>query len=157
MTRLSLTLVSAAVLGTATLAFAGGHSGNPAVKARKAHMQLYTHNLAVLGDMAKGAVEYNAEAAQAAADNMVALTSMNQLSYWAPGTSSDDLPDESRSLPALWTQEGFGKAIEISTAMAAASVQLAAVAGDGQAALGPALGGVGQQCSACHDDFRKPR
>lgn len=157
MIRLPVVLASAAVVSAATLAFAGGHGGNPAVKARKAHMQLYSHNLGVLGDMAKGEVEYNAEAATAAANNMVALTSMDQSSYWSPGTSSDDLPDESRTLAKLWEDGGFAKAIEIGTAMNAASVQLAAVAGDGQAALGPAVGAVGQQCGACHDDFRKPR
>lgn len=157
MIRLPALLASAAVLSAATFAFAGGHSGNPAVKARKAHMQLYGHNLAVLGAMAKGEVEYNADAATAAANNMVALTTMNQSSYWPAGTSSDDLPDQSRALPAIWEDGGFAKAVEINTAMAAAATQLAAVAGDGQAAIGPALGAVGQQCGACHDDFRKPR
>lgn len=157
MIRIQALVTSAAILSVATLAFAGGHSGNPVVKARKAHMQLYGHNLGLLGAMAKGEAEYNAEAATAAANNMVALTSMSQMSYWPAGTSSDDLPDESRALPAIWEDGGFAKAVEINTAMAAAAVQLAAVAGDGQAALGPALGGVGQQCGACHDDFRKPR
>lgn len=156
MIRLTTLLTSAAVITAASFAFAGGHGGNPAVKARQSHMQLYGHNLGVLGAMAKGEVEYNAEAATAAANNLVALTSMSQTSYWAPGTSSDDLPDESRTLAKLW-DGGFAKAVEINTALNAASVQMAAVAGDGQAALGPAVGAIGQQCGACHDDFRKPR
>jgi len=157
MVRLPLLLASAAAVSIAGLAFAGGHSGDPAVKARKSHMQLYAHNLGILGDMAKGETEYNAEAASAAAGNLAALTGLNQMSYWTPGTSSDDLPDQSRTLPALWADGGFGKAIEIGTALNAAATELAAVAGNGQEAIGPALGPVGRQCGACHEAFQKPR
>ena len=53
---LAATLITALA---APLAHAGGHGGNPAVKARKAHMQLYAHNLGILGGMAKGEVEYD--------------------------------------------------------------------------------------------------
>ena len=148
---LGVTLAAVALSGAV---WAGGHGGNPAVKARQSHMQLYAFNMATLGGMAKGEVEYNAEAAQAAANNMVALTSMAQGAYWPPGTSMDELGDATEALPAIW-QEG-SKAGEIGAAMAEAAVQLAAVAGDGQAALGPALGGVGQNCSACHKSYRKP-
>ena len=157
MIRLPIILASAAAISVATLAFAGGHSGNPAVKARKSHMQLYAHNLGILGAMAKGETEYSAEAATGAANNLVALTSMSQMSYWPAGTSSDDLPDESRALPAIWEDGGSAKAIEIGTAMNAAAVELAAVAGNGQEAIGPALGPVGRQCGACHEAFQKPR
>ena len=150
-------LISALILGTAGAAFAGGHGGNPAVKARKSHMQLYAHNLGVLGGMAKGEVEYNADLASAAAGNLAALTKLNQMSYWTPGTSSDDLPDESRALPAIWEEGGFSKAMEIGGALAAAAGELAAVAGNGQEAIGPALGPVGRQCGACHEAFQKPR
>lgn len=157
MIRLPIILASAAAISVAGLAFAGGHGGNPAVKARKAHMQLYAHNLGILGAMAKGEAEYNAEAASAAANNLASLTALNQMSYWSAGTSSDDLPDESRALPAIWEDGGFAKAIEIGTALNTAATQMAAVAGNGQEALGPALGPVGAQCGACHKAFQKPR
>ena len=150
-------LISALIIGTAGASFAGGHGGNPAVKARKSHMQLYAHNLGVLGGMAKGEVEYNADLASAAAGNLAALTKLNQMSYWTPGTSSDDLPEESRALPAIWEEGGFAKAMEIGGALAAAADELAAVAGNGQEAIGPALGPVGRQCGACHEAFQKPR
>ena len=48
--------LAAVVLGTAVSA--GGHGGNPAVKARQAHMQLYGFNLGALGAMAKGCLLY---------------------------------------------------------------------------------------------------
>ena len=99
MSRLSSVLILACGVAVAGSAFAGGHGGNPAVTARKAHMQLYSFNLGTLGAMAKGEVEYDADAASAAAGNLAALAALSQRAYWVPGTSSDDLPDESRALP----------------------------------------------------------
>lgn len=151
-------LIAGAVVATlvAPAAFAGGHGGNPAVKARQSHMQLYAHNLGIIGGMARGNVEYDAEAAQAAADNLKHLTMLSQRSYWVPGTSNADLGEETRLLPALFEDGGFAKAVEIGGNLAAAAEGLAAVASDGQAALGPALGPVGAQCGACHEAFQQP-
>ena len=59
-----------------------------AVKARKAHMQLYAHNLGILGAMAKGEVDFDAEAAQSAAGNLVMLAGINEASYWVEGSDS---------------------------------------------------------------------
>ncbi len=157
MIRLPVILVSATAIAIAGVAVAGGHGGNPAVKARKSHMQLYAHNLGILGAMAKGETEYNADAASAAAGNLAAMTQLNQMSYWPQGTSTDDLGDETRALPAIWEEGGFAKAMEIGGALASATTNLAAVAGDGREALGPALGPVGKECGACHKAFQQPR
>jgi cytochrome c556 len=153
MLRNSLILATTAAIFASGFAIAGGHGGNPAVKARKAHMQLYAHNLGILGGMAKGEVEYDADAASAAANNLATLSSMSQRSYWAPGTSTAELGEETRALPAIW-EEG-SKAAEIGGQLAEAAAALAAVAGDGQAALGPAMGGVGQACGACHKAYQQ--
>ena len=155
MLKTTAILATSLLVFTSGIAIAGGHGGNPAVKARKAHMQLYAHNLGILGGMAKGEVDYDAGAATAAANNLAALAAFDQSSYWAPGTSSDDLGDETRALPAIW-EEG-SKAGEIAGQLAEATAALAAVAGDGQAALGPAMGGVGGSCGACHKLYQKPR
>ena len=146
---LSLTAVT-----LAGAVWADGHGGNPAVKARQSHMQLYAFNLGILGGMAKGEVEYNADAAMAAASNMAALSALNQGAYWPQGTSMDELGDETEALAAIW-QEG-SKAREIGQELADASNVLAAVAGDGQAAVGGALGAVGKTCGTCHKAYRKP-
>ncbi|MGI9391113.1 MAG: cytochrome c, partial [Boseongicola sp.] len=128
-------IVTAAFTASASLALAGGHGGNPAVKARKAHMQLYQHNVAILFGMAKGEVDYDADAASAAANNLATLSGgISQRTYWAPGTSNADLGEETRALPAAW--ESGSKAGEIGGQMADASAKLAAVAGDGLEALG---------------------
>ncbi len=154
MSRLPIVLALTCAAAVAGTAFAGGHGGNPAVKARKAHMQLYAFNLGTLGAMAKGEMEYNAEAASAAANNLASLSSLSQRGYWAPGTSSDDLPDESRALPAIW-QEG-SKAGEIGASFAEAAAALAAVAGDGKDAMAGAIGPVGKGCGDCHKAYRVP-
>jgi cytochrome c556 len=145
--------LSAAAIATASLAFAAGHGGNPAVKARQSHMQLYQFNLTTLGNMAKGDLAYDAEAASAAANNIASLSKLSQNGYWAPGSDNGALGDETRALPALW-QEG-SKAGEFSGQLAEAADALAAVAGDGQEALGPAVGALGQACNACHKEYRQ--
>lgn len=153
MLKKSLVITAVVSASLASLAYAGSHSGNPAVKARKAHMQLYAHNLGILGAMAKGEAEYNADAASAAANNLAALTQLSQMSYWAPGTSNAELGDETTALPAIW-EEG-SKAGEIGAQLAEATAALASVAGNGPEALGPALGPVGGACGACHKAYRQ--
>ena len=150
-----LTLALTAVIATATTGIAGGHEGNPAVTARKAHMQLYQHNLSILGNMARGNTDYDAAAAQAAADNMVALSTMSQAGYWVPGTTNAELGDETRTLPAIFGADSTARAI--GGDLAAASAALAAVASDGVEAIGPALGPVGATCTACHRPYRARR
>ena len=148
-----LLLTSAVIAATAGLAHAGSHGGNPAVKARQSHMQLYAHNLGILGAMAKGEAEYNADAASAAANNLAALSQLNQMSYWAPGTSNAELGEETKALPAIW--EAGSTAADIGGKLAEAATALAAVAGNGQEALGPALGPVGGACGECHKAYRQ--
>ncbi|MEM7752819.1 MAG: cytochrome c [Pseudomonadota bacterium] len=155
MPRHSLILALALGVAASSPAVSGSHDGNPAVKARNAHMQLYGFNLGTLGAMAKGEVEYDADAASAAAANLAALATFNQSAYWVPGTSSDDLPGESRALPAIW-EEG-STAGQIGASFAEATAALAAVAGDGKDAMAGAMGAVGKGCSDCHKAYRAPR
>jgi cytochrome c556 len=155
MIRLPIALTVVAGLAVAGTALAGGHGGNPAVKARQAHMQLYGFNLGILGAMAKGEAEYDAGAAAAAAGNLAAVAALNQSAYWVPGTSSEDLPEESRALPAIW-EEG-SKAGEIGASFAEAAANLASVAGDGKDAMVSAFGAVGKGCGDCHKAYRASR
>lgn len=152
MKRVTTILIAAALAASTSTAFAGGHGGNPAVKARQSHMQLYAHNLGILGGMARGNIEYDAGAAQAAANNLATLSTLDQRSYWVPGTSNAELGEETRALPALW--EAGSMARDIGGQLAEAAAALAAVAGDGQGAIGPALGPVGASCGACHEKYQ---
>lgn len=123
------------------------------IKARKGLMDVMALNLGVLGGMARGIVEYDAATAQAAADNLVAVSSVNHLFFWPEGSDNMSV-DNTRALPAIW--ENLDGVVASWTEFGAKSEALAAVAGDGQAALGPAVGGVGGVCQACHEDFREP-
>jgi cytochrome c556 len=151
-TTTTLALACTIALG-GSLAFAAAHGGNPAVKARQAHMQLYSHNLGILGGMAKGEIEYSADAAQAAADNLVALSGLNEASYWVAGTSRDDLGEETRALPGVFAP---GEVEEHMAEVHEAAMAVAAVASNGQDALGPVLGPLGQACGSCHEEYRAP-
>ncbi len=147
-------LLSAAMGIAASVAFAGGHSASPeskAVKARQAQMTLYSFNLGILGAMAKGEQEFNAEAAGLAATNLAALSAVWMPSAWMAGTDSESIKG-SNALPKLWQdsmEEVGGKA----QALIDASGALVKAAGtlDG---LRGAIGPVGQSCGGCHKPYR---
>lgn len=148
--RISLAIAATAVV--ATTAFAGGHNGNPAVKARQAHMQLYAFNLGILGGMAQGKVDYDADAASAAASNLAALTSMSLGAYFPEGTDSDSI-EGTRALPALWADMPGVMAEATALAEAAAAMEIAA--GNGVEAIQGAMGPLGGTCGSCHESYRK--
>ncbi len=159
MKNLAITLIGAlAVSAMATSLVADGHADDKAkqgaVKARKAQMTLYSFNLGVLGAMAKGAVDYDAASAQAAADNLAALASLSQAGFWLPGTDSDSM-EGTRALPAIWSADS--KAGAIGGEFAAAAMAMKAAAGTDLASLQAAMGAVGKTCGACHEDYRKPK
>ncbi len=104
--KLKKTLVAAGLISllSAGVVLADNHADNPfaaGIKARQAQMQVYAFNLGILGAMAKGAAEYNAEAAVLAANNIVLAASIHQPQAWAPGSDSDAVKG-SRALPAIW-------------------------------------------------------
>lgn len=123
-----------------------------AVKARQSHMQLNAYNLGILGGMAKGAVAYDAEAASAAASNLATLATMNTSSYWAPGTSTDDIVG-TKALPAIW-EEGSDIGAK-AAALATAAAAMAEAAGTDLAALQGAMGPLGGACGSCHKAYRE--
>lgn len=155
MKALRITCAAVILAVAAAPSFAGGHSdpAAAALNARKAHMNLYAFNLGPLGNMARGNLDYDAEAAQAAADNLAALSSMSQQGYWLPGTDSESL-EGSRSLPAIW-EEGSDVGAKAG-AYVEAVMALQAVAGTGLEPLQAAIGPVGAACGACHESYRVP-
>lgn len=123
------------------------------VNARQGQFRIMALNLGVLGGMAKGAMPYDAEAAQAAANNIVAISTLDQRAMWPEGSDNMSL-DTTRADPAIWDNlddmmakwQAFGRAAE--------ELQLAA--SSGAAVLGGALGELGATCSACHKAYRGP-
>lgn len=147
--KLAMSVTAATVLLTAAPALA--MDANPAVKARQSHMQLYAYNLGILGGMAKGTVDYDAAAAQTAADNLAGLATMNTMSFWQPGTAMGEV-EGSNALPALWSADSTAGKIAMDFAAAAQALQ--AAAGTDLASLQGAMGGVGAGCGGCHKAYR---
>jgi len=147
----SLCLAAACVCATPTLA--ADADPEKAVKARKGLMQVASFNLGPLGAMAKGEVEYDAEAAATFAKNLEVISAMNTGAMWPAGSDNEALgKDKTAALPAAWAADS--KVIDKHGDWAKASAELAAVAGDGLEALRGAIGPVGKSCGACHDDYR---
>lgn len=144
----------AAIAATAIAlpAIAQAQSIENAIAARQGQFQIMLLSLQTVGGMARGNVPYDAEAAQVAADNLVSVSMLHPGPFWPEG--SDNMSVEgTRALPAIW--DNLDDVVSIWEDFGAAAEGLQAVAGDGQAALGPALGQVGATCNACHDNYRE--
>lgn len=126
-----------------------------AVAARQSTMKLYSFYLGQLGAMAKGEVEYDAEAAAKSAQSLNALASLDQSQMWPQGSGVDALGEATRALPAIWTT--YPAVSEKAQAFAAASDAMATEAGKDLEALRGAIGAVGKSCGGCHEDFRQPK
>lgn len=124
-----------------------------AIGARKAQFQLFAFNLGVLGGMAQGRVDYDAEVAQTAADHLYHLTRSYNPALWPEG-SDNASAQNTRALPAIWDNlEDFAQRYG---ALQTAAEAMQAAAGTDLASLQGALGGIGGACGACHDNYRAP-
>ncbi len=146
-------LIGAAALSAAfaTTAIAN-EAMEKAVKARQGLFQVYAFNLGQLGAMAKGEVEFDAEAAQNAADNLLAATSMKGGAMWPQGSDNTGaMKGKTRTKPEAWTT--WPAIAKKSEDLKTAAATLASNAGslDGIRAN---IGDVGKACKACHEDFR---
>ena len=145
-------------LTAATMAFAGVATAQDApfareIKARQGIMVYRAIQLGVLGGMAKGEIEYDAEAAQKAADNLMVSVSIDTSMLWPMGSDNSANP-ASTALAKMW-EEGSGIG-DKGKAMADAATAMQAAAGTGLDALKTAMGPVGEACSGCHKAFRVP-
>lgn len=122
-----------------------------ALEIRHGHMTNYAANIGVLAGMAQGNADYDAEAAQRAADNLFHLASIDQSHYWLPGTAQGEIED-SAALPAIWENMDDFRAKH--AALLDAVTALRSTAGTDLAAVQAGLGAVGQACGACHQTYR---
>jgi cytochrome c556 len=147
---LSAAGVAASILVGAAVAQEARH---PAVTARTSIMQLYANNLGQLGAMAKGEVEYDAEAAAKAAGNLALLVQLDQSTLWPQGTDNGAI-DGTRALPDIW--QNFPDVMAKGAALGEAVTVMQAAAGTDLASLQGAMGGLGGACTACHKAYRAP-
>ncbi len=123
------------------------------VGARQGMFKIMGLNVGVLGGMARGNIPYDAEAAQVAADNLVAVSGINPLNMFPAGSDNAAL-GTTRAKPEIWANvpdvgakwAAFGEA----------AVAMQAAAGTGAEAIGPALGALGGTCQSCHEAYRGP-
>ncbi len=124
------------------------------IKARQGIMAYRAVNLGVLGGMAKGETEYNAEAAQKAADNLATAVAIDASMLWPKGSDHDADPT-SEALAAIWADGSDIGAKAKAMSDAAAAMQ--AAAGKDIDSLKAAMGPVGEACAGCHKSFRVPQ
>lgn len=153
MNRKFARVVPVILLVSSSLAMAADGPYDKAIKARQALMQLYSYHIGTLGDMAKGKMDYDADLATEAADNLLAVNRLGQSTLWPQGSDNSDPENaETRALPAIW--ETYPKIADKGKALNEALVAMAAEAGNGLDALKGSIGDVGESCKGCHDDFR---
>lgn len=154
MRRLPKTTVLAASAAALLATFVAAQGMDPlqaAVKARQSQMFLFQFNLMTLGGMAQGNIPYDAAAATAAANNLVALSSVDQTAYWLPGTAMGEIADTDAK-PELF--QNMDDVVAKVGALHDASVAMAAVAGTDLASLQGAMQALGGACGACHQAYR---
>ncbi len=124
------------------------------IEARQSLMKVYSFNLGLVGDMAKGKSEYDAEIAANAAQNLLALAKMKNGPMWPEGTSNEDpgLAETTRALPEIWTS--YPKVSEKHGDLTEALEKFVDVAGKDLTSLRGGLKAVGQGCKGCHESFR---
>ena len=153
----SITAISLGALVIATAGFAASHSDKAAaaaVGARHAQMQLIAYHTGILGGMAKGEAEYDAEKAKVAASNLHAAATLDTSTMWIEGTENG-MVDGSDAKAEVWTDaEGFASKLEN---LQTASAAMMDAAGTDLDALKAGMGNLGKACGACHDDYRVPK
>ncbi len=144
-------ILTAFALG-AVLAAPALADDDPAVEQRQGQFKLYVHNFGLMGAMAQGRINYDAEAAQTAATNLYHITRHDQSRLWPEGTDSMSI-DGTRAKPEIW--DNLDDFVEKFGALQTAAEALQGVAGDGLPEMQAAFGAVGQSCQACHEAYRE--
>ncbi|WP_417221944.1 c-type cytochrome [Amphritea sp.] len=148
-------VLCASVLATAaTPAVAEDFAFKDQIEARQGYFQMVKFNMGVLGEMAKGKRDYDADLAQAIANNLKSAASMDNQMMWPQGSDMDaeGLSDKTKAKAAIWQADS-----EIGAKFknfADATETMAANAGQGLDALRSAIGPLGKSCKSCHTDYR---
>lgn len=121
-----------------------------AAETRQSVLHLMGWNMAPLGAMARGRMDFDTAQVETNAGRLLALASMMSDAF-APDTRGNALTTE--ALDVIWEQpEAFAAKIQ-DTIDAAGRLQTVAATGD-EGAMREAIAGLGSTCGSCHDDFR---
>mgnify|MGYP001209465346 CR=1 FL=1 len=135
--------IALALVASAGVAQAKLQAQNPAVKARIAGMEEFRTHMKVLGNMAKGTLDYNAaQAAEAlAAMQAGALTIV-------PLFEANEADPASEAKPAIWSNFDDFKAEAEKLVAAAQGADVSSEAG-----VQAAVQAMGVTCKSCHDKY----
>lgn len=139
-----LLTASAFFLSVSVAAVAHGGVENEVVKARMDAMKEIGSAMKVLGTMAKGAVEFDAVAAQAAVDAVADQSAMVPVLFEAQETDP-----MSEAKPEIWTN--WDDFVAKSNALNAAATSVSIT---DASSIPAALGAMGGSCKDCHTDYR---
>ncbi|MCC5860433.1 MAG: cytochrome c [Gammaproteobacteria bacterium] len=122
------------------------------IEARQGQFKLLAFNLGPLVGMARGDIEYDAATAQASADNIAAIASLQQDRLWPAGSDSESVSG-TRALPEIWedTDDVMAKFEELRQA----ALAMQEAAGSGLDGVRGQLRTLGAACSSCHDAYRE--
>ena len=121
------------------------------VETRQGQFKLFAFNIGPLVEMAQGDIDYDADMAATAAENLASVTSLHQDRLWPDGSDNESI-EGTRALPAIW--ENLDDFADKYADLGEATANLEMAAGEGLDELRGAIGAVGNACSACHDDYR---
>lgn len=147
----------AALVAGAALTFGGiaqAQNYDNQIAARQGMFQMNGVSLGILAGMVRGRIDYDADLAQAAADNLVNVSQFNMAPLWPEGSDSDAI-ESTAALPAIW--ENYDDFLAKFDDFGEAALVMQAAAGEGTDAIGVALRGLGGSCGACHDSYQKSR
>lgn len=144
LTSLVITIVS-------TSAYAGSafSDAKDSVKYRQAAFQLIRHNMADIGDMLKGEVNYDTARVSQRATALATLTTLPWEAFTVPGVEQGG----GDAKVEIWQNlQDFNSRGE---KLAADALVLKAAADSGeQAEIRKAFGAFARNCKACHDDYK---
>jgi cytochrome c556 len=146
-----LLVATLATLGTLASLPAAAQFQKPedAIKYRQSAYTVMANHFGRIGAMAQGKAPFDAKLA---AENAVIVSDMAKLPFTAFGEGTDKgLPN--RAKPEIWKESAKFKAAGDKMVAEVAKLDAAAKSGNLDA-IKAAVGGVGQSCKACHDDFR---
>lgn len=148
MKQYMIALASVAGLCTALPACAQFQKPEDAIKYRQSAFTLMGSHFGRIAAMAQGRIPFDAKAA---ADNAAILSTVAKLPYSAFGEGTD--LGTTKAKAEIWTE--MPKFREAADKMIGEVAKLDAAAKGGNLdQIKAAVGGVGQSCKACHDNYR---
>ena len=149
MNRFSLAAITLAAAVSALPAAAQFQKPEDAIKYRQSAMALQGATLGQVFAMANGRVPFDAKVA---AENIEIVAMLNRLQFKAFVEGSDK--GNTKAKPEIWTQKDKWAANVAKSQEDVAKLEVAGKSGNIDQ-IKAAVGGAGQSCKACHDEFRK--